>query len=94
MVGEERKLMAHAEACNSVGVSFIPVVAETLGGWSERAVHTLKSLGRLVGQRLGISPAGSTSHLFQRLSVCLWRGNALMWIRRTPINSSEIDGVM
>ena len=45
MVGEERKLMAHEEACSSVEVSFVPVVAKILGGWSERAVHTLKSLG-------------------------------------------------
>ena len=54
MVGEEMKLMAHGVACSSVGGSFIPVVAETLGGWSERAVHTLNSLGRLMGQRLRI----------------------------------------
>ena len=32
MVGDERKPMAHEEGCSSVGVSFIPVVAETLGG--------------------------------------------------------------
>ena len=32
MVGEERKLAAHAAACSSVGVSFLPVATETLGG--------------------------------------------------------------
>ena len=94
MVGEERKLMAHAEACSSDGVSFIPVVAETLGDWSERAVHTLRSLGLLVGQRMGILPVDSTSNLLQSLFVCLWRGNASMWIRRIPINSAEIDSVV
>ena len=83
--------MAHAEACSSVGVSFILVAAETFGeGWSERAVHTLRSLGRLVEQRLGISPSDSTFHLFQRLAVCLWRGNASMCIRHAPINSAEL----
>ena len=30
LLGEERKLSAHAEACHSVGVSFIPVY-----GWVE-----------------------------------------------------------
>ena len=69
MVGEERKLMVHAEACSSVGVSFIPVMAETLGGWSERTVHTLRSLGRLVGQRLGISPADSIPVIPKTLRV-------------------------
>ena len=55
-VGEERKMAAHAEACRSVGVLFVPIVAETLGGWSEVAIDTIKSIGRLQGQRLGIPP--------------------------------------
>ena len=37
MVGEERKMAAHAAPCQAVGVSFIPLVVEILGGWSERA---------------------------------------------------------
>ena len=70
MVGEERKLMAHEEACSSVVVSFIPVVADILGGWSERAVCTIKSLGHLVGQRLGIF---TSSHYFTPVpkTICL-----------------------
>ena len=59
-------------------------------------IDTIKSLGRLLGQRLG---ADSTTHLFQRLAICLWKGNAVlrlikglatrdykasMWIRHTP----------
>ena len=31
-VGEERKRAAHSEACHAVGVTFIPMVVETLGG--------------------------------------------------------------
>ena len=41
-VGEERKMAAHAEACRSVGVHFVPIVAETLGGWSELAIDIIK----------------------------------------------------
>ena len=37
-VGEDRKRAAHAEACHSVGVSFIPLVVESLGGWSDQGV--------------------------------------------------------
>ena len=87
-------MAAHAEACRSVGVTFVPLVVESLGGWSETAVHSIKSIGRQLGQRLGIPPADSTTHLFQRLSICLWRGNAAMWIRRCPISSVEVDGVI
>ena len=80
LVGEERKLAAHADACQAVGVSFIPLVVETLGGMSASSVSTLACLGRLLGQRLGIPPADSIRHLFQRCAISLWRGNAALWI--------------
>ena len=92
-IGEERKLAAHAEACRSVGVTFIPLVAESIGGWSDWAEETIRDIGRLQGQRLGIPPADATSHLFQRLAICLWRGNAALWIRRMLIRPSSVDGI-
>ena len=38
-VGEQRKMAVHNEACQAEGVSFIPMVAESLGGWSEEAIQ-------------------------------------------------------
>ena len=93
-VGEERKRASHAEACRSVGVSFIPLVVESLGGWSEEAVDTISSIGRLLGKRLGIPPSESVRHLFQRCAISLWRGNASLWIRRHPVHSSAVDGLL
>ena len=60
---EERKRAAHSEAYYSAGVTFIPMVVESLGGWGEEAVHTIKNIGR---------------HLFQRLAIILCRGNATL----------------
>ena len=93
-IGEERKLTVHAAPCRSVGVSFIPMIVESLGGWSPRAVDVIKCIGRLQGQRLGIPPADSTTHLFQCLAICLWQGNASLWVRRIPIRPPEVDGVI
>ena len=93
-VGEERKRAAHSEACHAVGVTFIPMVVETLGGWGEEAALTVKIIGQLQGLRLRIPPAQATRHLFQRLAINLWRGNATLWIRRLPIRSSEVDGLI
>ena len=93
-VGEERKMAAHAEACRSVGVHFVSIVAETMGGWSELAIDTIKSIGRLQGQRLGIPPPDSTRHLFQRLAISLWKGNATLWIRRQPTRPAAVDGIV
>ena len=92
-VGEERKMAAHAEACRSVGVLFVPIVAETLGGLSEVAIDTIRSIGRLQGQRLGIPPPDSTRHLFQCLAISLWKGNATLWIRRQPTRPAAVDGI-
>ena len=93
-VGEERKMVTHAEAVRSVGIDFVPIVAETLGGWSEEAIHTIKSIGRLQGLRLGIPPPDSTRHLFQRLAISLWKGNATLWIQCQPTRPAKVDGVI
>ena len=48
-------------------------------------------VGCLDSALAGIPPAESTCHLFQRLSVCLWRGNANCWLDRMP---AWVDGVV
>ena len=93
-VGEERKMAAHAASCRAVGISFIPLVVESLGGWSELAAETLRRVGRLLGQRLGISPSITTRHLFQRCSVSLWRGNAALWLHRFPPIPPIVDSII
>ena len=58
-LGEERKMAAHAEACRAVGVLFVPLVVESVGGWSDEAIHTIASIGCLQGRRLGIPSSES-----------------------------------
>ena len=91
-VGEERKMIVHAGACRAAGVTFISVVMESLGGWSEKAFQTIKNIGRLQRQRLGIPPPETTRHLFQRLAISLWKGNASLWVRRQP--ACSVDGIV
>ena len=93
LVGEARKLSTHEAACTAVGVSFVPIVMESLGEMSALAVITLASISRLLGQRLGIPTADSIRHLFQRCSISVWRRNAAMWLRQSPTFSPSIDGV-
>ena len=89
-----RKMAAHAESCRAVGVSFVPLVVETLGGWSKGAADALTSIGHLLGQWLGIPPSESTSHLFQRCAITLWRGNATLWLCRLPVWLPMVDGIL
>ena len=60
-------------------------MVETLGGWSNEAARTISNIGRLLGQRSGTDPAISTRHLFQRLAIGLWKGNATLWVRRLTV---------
>ena len=87
----------HAEYAVSVsiiaGVTFVPIVMETLGGMSALTVDTLASLGRLLGQRLGVNTSDSVPHLLQRCSISVWRGNAALWLRRSPVFAPSVDGV-
>ena len=70
-------MVAHNAEYRGVGVSFVPLAVESLGGWSQEAALQISRIGRLVGQRLGTTPAEAVSHLFQHLSICLWRGKSL-----------------
>jgi hypothetical protein len=89
---EERKYSTHADSCRIAGISFIPLAVETLGGWSREGVDFIRSVGRLQGQHLGLDPLETTHHLFQRLSVILWRGNACMWLSRAISFPPSTDG--
>ena len=49
LFAEERKNIVHFEDCRRNGIIFQPLAMETLGGWSQRAVTVLRSIGRHLG---------------------------------------------
>jgi hypothetical protein len=83
-VAEDRKRSAHFGACRANGITFIPLAAETLGGWGKEAVEVISSVGHLQGLRHGTDPKEAIKYLYQKLSIALWRGNATMWLTRSP----------
>ena len=72
-VGEGCKHSAHSDAYQEVDLSFVPLVVETIGRWSEMASQTITSIGHLLGQSLGFIFEDTTRQLFQCLSISLWR---------------------
>ena len=94
LVAESRKRAAYSSLCRSAGISFIPLVVGALGFWGKEALATIKSLGCLQALRLGLDPNESTKHLFQKLSVALWRGNSHLWVTRFPIPPPQVDGIV
>ena len=86
-----KKMSAHAAPCRAVGVFFIPLAIESLGGWSELAAKSISRIGCLLGQRLGMSPSITSC---QWCSVSLWRGNAAMWPHCFPLISLYTDSIV
>ena len=93
-MGKARKFSAHGSQCQPAGITVISCAIETMGGMSSLAAETIANIGRLLGQRLGLSPYESTRHLFQRLSIPPWRGNAALRIHRSLAPALQLDGVV
>lgn len=93
-VAEQRKRSVHLADCQRVGVSFLPMAVESLGGWSRDALSTIRLIGHHLGTRIGLPPQDVSHHLLQRLSVTLWRFNAQMWLNRSPTVLPLVDGLL
>jgi hypothetical protein len=68
--------------CSQQGVFFIPMVAESSGGWGPEGLKTLRQLAKTVaGQTCGDADT-SMGHLLQSLSVVIRSAKARAVLRR------------
>ena len=84
-----RKVAKAGEPCRHQGIAFIPLAADTLGGWHVVAVEQVKKLGRALARQSGEDEDQTVRHLHQRLSLLLMRGNAALLINRVPENDLD-----
>jgi hypothetical protein len=93
-VAFNRKVRHVAAACQREGIAFIPLAAESLGGWHPVAVTELGRLAAALARHTGQEEAEALRHLFGRLSILIMRGNAALFTNRIPdFPQPEIDGV-
>ena len=94
-VGVRWKLASHLSECRSIGMDFIPLVAEILGGLAKDTISMVRLIGKVLGQRVSPSdPSTSTKHLFGRMAIALWRGNACLWLHHYPFVPPSLDGLI
>jgi len=72
------------EPCNRQGIAFLPLAVESLGAWHPSAVAEVKRLGSALARHTGEEESSTISRLFQKLSLCLMRGNAALFNNRSP----------
>ena len=84
----KRKLDKSWEPCHAQGIAFLPIAAESLGAWHSSAIAEVKRLGSALARHTGEEEGITIARLFQKLSVCLMRGNAALFNNRSPPEQS------
>ena len=75
-------------------IAFLPLVAETFGGWHTRAEREVKKLAASLARHTGQEEAEATSHLWSRLGILLQRGNAAILGNRVPaLPGAHVDEI-
>ena len=88
-----RKMRGTADACQQQGVTFLPIVVESFGGWHEAAVREVERLGAALARQSGQEEDEAVRHLWGKLGMLLQRGNAAILANRVPtFPAPAIDG--
>ena len=91
----ERKMTAAAEDCHQQGIAFLPLAAESLGGWHPTAEREVKKLAAALARNTGQKEGEAAAHLWGRLGVLLQRGNAALLGNHVPAPPhANIDGII
>ena len=89
----QQKWNKYGEACMAEGISFIPMVVETLGSWEEGAAQVIKRLGQALARSTCQEDAEVVRHLFGKLSILLQRDNSSLILNRVPLHPDPgVDG--
>ena len=79
-----RKVRGAAAACQAQGVTFLPMVVESFGGWHEAAAREVGRLGAARARQSGQGEREAVRHLWGKLGMLLQRGNAAILVNRVP----------
>ena len=80
----KRSFLNSEEECRQQGILFVPLVAETSGGWGASALTTFRKLAKLAGGRGGRAsrPEALMPQFLERLSVSIRSAKARAVLRR------------
>ena len=88
-----RKMRGTSEACQRQGVTFLPLVVESYGGWHETAVREVERVAAALARQSGQEEEEAVRHLWGKLGILLQRGNAAILANRMPsFPNPAIDG--
>ena len=83
------KMRGSADLCDQQGIAFIPVVAESMGGWHKVALEQLRKLGSALARHTGQEEGETIGHLLTRASVLLQKGLSALLVAQ-PLKSIAV----
>ena len=88
----QNKMRVTADLCDQQGIAFIPMAAESLGGWHKVALEQLRKMGSALAKHTGQEEGETISHLLTRASVLLQKGLSSLLLNRIPGHPSPDIG--
>ena len=84
------KMVSAAGLCEAEGISFIPLVFESLGGWNEHAIREVKKLSSALSRHSGEEESDQWRKITCRISIILMKGNAALMSGRFTISPDTL----
>ena len=80
----ERKKKGAEEDCRRQGITFLPMAAESLGGWHLVPEFKVGKVAASLSPHSGHEKGQALRHLWGRLGILLQRGNAVILSNQIP----------
>ena len=90
----KRGFLNTASACDSQGIGFLPLVAETSGGWGPTGLKTISKLAKRISLISGQSASLVFSQSLEGLCVAIRRANARAVLKRSEGHMAEISSIL
>ena len=87
---QKRGHQGTADLCHAVGVTFVPMVAETTGAWAPEAMAVLRQIAAATSTTTGRDARDILQEILQGAAVCIRRANARAELRRA--RDDAMDG--
>jgi hypothetical protein len=84
-----KKMADSAEDCRREGIVFLPMAAESLGGWHPVAVQQGDKLASALARHKGEDERVASRQFWQRLGVKQQKGNSALILNRTPADPNQ-----
>mmetsp|Transcript_56209 Transcript_56209/g.90963 ORF Transcript_56209/g.90963 Transcript_56209/m.90963 type:complete len:176 (+) Transcript_56209:773-1300(+) len=91
---KKRSFRGTEEACRNQGVTFLPMVIETTGAWSEDATSVLLLMAKAMAVRSGRAAKEELQELLQNAAVSVRRANARACLRRRVEDVSSVGAAL